>query len=164
MIFTIKGNNSVTETGPNTFYVVRQNVVKLPNIGGGSPETNRFSFAITTKLTDAKINEILNLTEQERLCEFYLRSLVTTSSHTMEYIGSGVLLEKAVPGLGGIANTDNEAIAGDNGAVYFTSTNQAGNFRVGEGFTILQETGIIEGDTFKRAILALVTPLVLSLE
>ena len=164
MIFTIKGNPSVTQTGPNSFYVVRQGVVKLPDLGAPNPATNRFSFAITTRPTDGKIEELLGMTEQERYCEFYLRSLVTTSSHTMEYIGSGVLLEKAVPGLGGIANTDNESIAGDNGAVYFTSTNQAGNFRVGDGFTIIQETGIIEGDTFKRAILALVTPLVLSLE
>lgn len=164
MIFTIKGDGSTTETGSDYFYVVRQDVIKLPDINVPTLVTDRFSFAITTRPTDNKINELLALTDQQRNCEFYLRSLITTSSHTMEYIGSGVLLEKAVPGLGGIANTENEAIAGDNGAVYFTSTNQAGNFRVGEGFTIIQETGIIEGDTFKRAILSLVTPLILSLE
>jgi hypothetical protein len=95
---------------------------------------------------------------------FFLRSLITTSSHTMEYIGSGTSLQEAVPGLGGVANPDVEAVSDNEGAVYFTSTNQSGNFRVGAGFTILQETGIIEGDTFKRAILSLVTPLILSLE
>jgi hypothetical protein len=98
------------------------------------------------------------------IVNFYIRSTVTTSSHTFEYIGSGVTLASAVPALGGVGDFAKEAVFSDGGVVYFTSTNQAGNFRVGNEFTILQETGTIEGDTFKRAILALVTPLVLSLE
>ena len=95
---------------------------------------------------------------------FYIRSTVTTSSHTFEYIGSGVTLSAAVPALGGVGDFAKEAVFDDVGVVYFTSTNQAGNFRVGQEFTIVQETGTIEGDTFKRAILTLVTPLILSLE
>ena len=98
------------------------------------------------------------------LLRFFLRSTITTSSHTMEYIGSGILLEQSVPGLGGRANTANEAVAIRGGGTYYTSTDQIGNFRVGGGFTIVQETGLIEGDTFKRAMLALMTPLILSLE
>jgi hypothetical protein len=95
---------------------------------------------------------------------FYIRSVVTTSSHTFEYIGSGTVLRNAVPALGGPTTPETEAVAGDGGAVFFTSTNQAGNFRVGPDFTIVQETGTIEGDTFKRSILTLVTPLNLALE
>jgi hypothetical protein len=96
--------------------------------------------------------------------QFYLRSTITTSSHTMEYIGSGFLLEQSVPGLGGRAKVENEAVTVNGGATYFTTTDQVGNFRVGTGFTIVQETGLIEGDTFKRAMLALITPLILALE
>jgi hypothetical protein len=95
---------------------------------------------------------------------FYIRSTITSSSHTFEYIGSGITLGNAVPARGGVSTPELEAVFDDVGVVYFTSTNQAGNFRVGKEFTILQETGTIEGDTFKRAILTLVTPLVLSLE
>ena len=95
---------------------------------------------------------------------FYIRSTITSSSHTFEYIGTGIVLANAVPARGGVSNPDLEVVYDDVGIVYFTSTNQAGNFRVGKDFTILQETGTIEGDTFKRSIVSLVTPLVLSLE
>jgi hypothetical protein len=95
---------------------------------------------------------------------FYIRSTLTTSSHTFEYIGSGTVLAESVPALGGVSDPTKEAVFGDGGIVFFTSTNQAGNFRVGTDFTILQATGTIEGDTFKRSILTLVTPLTLALE
>lgn len=95
---------------------------------------------------------------------FYIRSTLTTSSHTFEYIGSGTVLAESVPALGGVSDPTREAVFGDGGVVFFTSTNQAGNFRVGTDFTILQATGTIEGDTFKRSILTLVTPLTLALE
>jgi hypothetical protein len=94
----------------------------------------------------------------------FIRSVVTTSSHTFEFIGSGILLRNAVPALGGLTVTENEARSEEGGAVFFTSTNQAGDFRVGSEFTIVQETATIEGDTFKRSILTLVTPLTLALE
>jgi len=94
----------------------------------------------------------------------FIRSVVTTSSHTFEFIGSGILLRNAVPALGGLTVSENEARSGDGGAVFFTSTNQSGDFRVGSEFTIVQETATIEGDTFKRSILTLVTPLTLALE
>ena len=95
---------------------------------------------------------------------FYIRSTITSSAHTFEFVGSGTVLAGAVPALGGVSTPETEAVFSDGGVVFFTSTNQAGNFRVGQGFTILQETGTIEGDTFKRSILTLVTPLTLALE
>lgn len=109
-------------------------------------------------------NENAGVNPSQIYVQFYLRSTVTTSSHTMEYIGSGILLEQSVPGLGGRANSANEAVSINGGGTYYTSTDQVGNFRVGPGFTIVQETGLIEGDTFKRAMLALMTPLILALE
>jgi len=110
------------------------------------------------------IDEVEGSPSPGDVVNFYIRSVVTTSSHTFEYIGSGVTLSAAVPALGGVGDFAKEAVFDDVGVVYFTSTNQAGNFRVGPEFTIVQETGTIEGDTFKRAILTLVTPLILSLE
>ena len=102
--------------------------------------------------------------EPGEIVRFYIRSTATASSHAFEYIGTGDVLARAVPALGGVTNIALEAVFADGGAVYFTSTNQAGDFRVGQEFTIVQETGTIEGDTFKRSILTLVTPLNLALE
>ena len=95
---------------------------------------------------------------------FYIRSTITSSSHTMEYVGSGIALASAVPALGGVGNPDLEAVSSGGGAVYWTSTNQLGDFKVGSGFKVVQSTGTIEGETFNRSILSLVTPLTLALE
>lgn len=124
----------------------------------GNPFLSGTDYFVST------IEEISQNHAPGSIVRFYIRSTVTTSSHTFEYIGSGVTLASAVPALGGVGDFAKEAVFDEGGVVYFTSTNQAGNFRVGQEFTIVQETATIEGDTFKRAILALVTPLVLSLE
>ena len=96
--------------------------------------------------------------------EFYLRSQIASSSHAFEYIGTGIELEKSVPALGGKVNNDNEAVYSDNGIVYYSSTNERGDFKVGGGFTIKQEKGTVEGVDFNKSILALVAPLILSLD
>ncbi len=151
-ITTTPYNSMVFSIGNDpTIYTIRDNPARV------SPApVNGFQVAAT--------DFILQSYPPGTIVNFFLRSTITTSSHTMEYIGSGILLEKAVPGLGGVPNVDLEAVTDGVGATYFTSTDQAGNFRIGDGFTIIQETGLIEGDTFKRAMLALVTPLILALE
>lgn len=111
---------------------------------------------ITAPLT-AAISEPKNV-------EFYLRSQIAANSHAFEYIGTGTILEQAVPALGGKPNNDIEAIYADDGIVYYTSSNEDGDFKVGNGFTIVQALGRIRGRSFDRSILALVTPLVLALE
>jgi len=95
---------------------------------------------------------------------FYIRSTAYASSHTFEFVGTGVQLRKAVPALGGVSTPDTEAIFTDGGVVYFTSTNHTGDFSIGKEFRVLQATGTIEGETFQRSILTLVTPLNLALE
>ena len=140
------------------FTINNNTALSALNIIEGNPVLSGTEYVINT------IDEIQNSYSPGDVVNFYIRSAVTTSSHTFEYIGSGVTLSAAVPALGGVGDFAKEAVYSDGGIVYFTSTNQAGNFRVGNEFTIVQETGTIEGDTFKRAILALVTPLVLSLE
>jgi hypothetical protein len=95
---------------------------------------------------------------------FFIKSQITTSSHTFEYVGSGNVLSRALPSLGGVGTIAQETSATGGASVYFTSTNNFGDFRVGNGFTIVQETGVIVGRTFQRSILALVTPLTLALE
>jgi hypothetical protein len=95
---------------------------------------------------------------------FYIRSTIYASSHTFEFIGTGTKLRNAVPALGGIATPETEVVFDNGGAAFYTSTNHTGDFSIGEEFRVLQSSGTIEGDTFKRSILTLVTPLTLALE
>lgn len=101
---------------------------------------------------------------EPKYVELWLRSQIATSSHAFEYIGTGVDLELAVPALGGRPQNNLEAVFSDNGIVYYSSTNERGDFKVGGGFTIVQEKGSVEGVDFNKSILALVTPLILSLD
>jgi hypothetical protein len=104
--------------------------------------------------------------------KFYARSVAETGSHTFEYMGTGTRMKYAIPAFGGVTQNGNEAISDGfldkygnaPGTVFFTSSNELGNFKVGSDFTIVQSTGTIEGVTFSRAILTLVTPLNIVLE
>ena len=90
-------------------------------------------------------------------------SRIITSSHSFEYIGAGTDINKANPFQGGEPVPANEVIAINGGQVPFTSTDQKGNFRIGDGLTIDQTTSTIRGRDFNRAIQAQLTPLILAL-
>ena len=94
---------------------------------------------------------------------FYIRSTITTSAHTMEYIGTGSVLLSAIPQNGGQTFVQNEVCQDEVGRVFFTATNQFGDFRIGQGLTIVQATGTIEGDTFRRSILQTITPFTIAI-
>jgi hypothetical protein len=103
---------------------------------------------------------------------FYARSAIATGSHTFEYMGCGTNILSAIPAQGGQVNNDNEVVydglqepfGNAPGVVYYTSSNEKGNFNVGPNFQIVQSTGTITGQTFQRSILTLVTPLTIALE
>jgi hypothetical protein len=76
---------------------------------------------------------------------FYLRSMISTASHTMEYAGSGCDYT-ALPENGGAPVEANEAISRNNGKVWLTSTDQSGKFKVGDTFTVDQQTGFVNVD------------------
>ena len=95
--------------------------------------------------------------------EFVRLSRIITSSHSFEYVGAGTDLNKANPFQGGEPIPENEIVAINGGQVPFTSTDQKGNFRIGDGLTIDQTTSTIRGRDFNRAIQAQLTPLILAL-
>jgi hypothetical protein len=95
--------------------------------------------------------------------EFKRISRIITSSHSFEYIGAGTDLNTANPFQGGEPIPENEIVAIDGGQVPFTSTDQKGNFRIGQGLVIDQTTSTIRGRDFNRAIQAQLTPLILAL-
>ena len=95
--------------------------------------------------------------------EFRRISRILTSSHSFEYIGAGTSINNALPFVGAIPIKENEVVAINGAQIPFTSTDQKGNFDIGEGIQVNQTTSTITGRDFSRAIQAEVTPLILAL-
>ena len=94
---------------------------------------------------------------------FFKQSRVLASSHSFEYIGSGTDPITSLPSRGGVAIQENEVDNRNGGIVIYTSTDQGGNFRIGEGVVIDQVTGTISGNFYSKSLFANVTPLILAL-
>ena len=93
----------------------------------------------------------------------FKQSKILASGHSFEYIGSGVTIATALPQTGGIAIQENEVISKNGGLVVYTSTDQSGNFRIGDGVVIDQRTGTISGNFYAKSLFANVTPFILAL-
>jgi hypothetical protein len=94
---------------------------------------------------------------------FYTRSSIIASAHTFEYVGAGTNPATALPQYGGIPIEANEVVATGNAVITFTSTDQKGNFKVGEQFVVNQATATITGDAFYKSLFAQMTPYILAL-
>jgi hypothetical protein len=94
---------------------------------------------------------------------FHQYSLITASGHTFEFVGSGTNVNTALPYLGGVPITENQVITVNGGKVYFTGTDQRGDFRIGNDFVINQNTGTISGRTFTKSLFAVMTPYILAI-
>jgi len=70
---------------------------------------------------------------------FFKQSRVLASGHSLEYIGSGVDIAKALPRNGGVPIQQNETDSRNGGLVVYTTTDQSGNFRIGDGVVINQQ-------------------------
>ena len=106
-------------------------------------------------LTTVTFNEFIPYSISKSVdVEFRRISRIITSSHSFEYVGAGTDINRANPFQGGEPIPENEIVAINGGQVPFTSTDQKGNFRIGEGLTIDQTTSTISGRDFNRAIQA----------
>jgi hypothetical protein len=94
---------------------------------------------------------------------FFKQSRVLASGHSLEYIGSGTNIATALPAAGGVPIQENETDARNGGIVVFTSTDQAGNFRIGDGVVINQQTGTISGTFYSKSLFSTMTPFILAL-
>jgi hypothetical protein len=118
----------------------------------------------TTGLCDVTFNEFIPYPVfGGTKVEFVRISRIITSSHSFEYVGAGTDINRANPFQGGVPVPENEIVAINGGQVPFTSTDQKGNFRIGEGLVIDQTTSTIRGRDFNRALQAQITPLILAL-
>ena len=118
----------------------------------------------TAGLTTVTFNEFVPYSVAQGVGVEFLRiSRIITSSHSFEYVGAGTDINRANPFQGGEPIPANEIVAINGGQVPFTSTDQKGNFRIGQGLEINQTTSTISGRDFNRAIQANLTPLILAL-
>ena len=117
-----------------------------------------------TGVTTTTFNEFIpyELFENDQV-ELRRISRILTSTHSFEYIGAGTSINIATPQFGGIPIKANEIVKLDGAQIPFTSTDQKGNFDIGEGIQVNQTTSTISGRDFSRAIQAEVTPLILAL-
>jgi hypothetical protein len=95
---------------------------------------------------------------------FYQRSYISASGYVFEYVGAGTNYG-ALPQRG-IADPvqGKETVQLNSGKVFFTSTDQNGDFRIGPGLVISQATGVLSGRTFTQSLFANMTPFILAIE
>jgi hypothetical protein len=95
---------------------------------------------------------------------FYQRSYISASGYVFEYVGAGTNYG-ALPQRG-VADPvqGKEVVQLDAGKVFFTSTDQNGDFRIGPGLVISQATGVLSGRTFTKSLFANMTPFILAIE
>jgi hypothetical protein len=94
---------------------------------------------------------------------FFKQSRILASGHSLEYIGSGITIATALPAAGGVPIQANETDMRNGGLVVFTSTDQSGNFRIGDGVVINQQTGTISGTFYSKSLFSTMTPFILAL-
>ena len=94
---------------------------------------------------------------------FFKQSRVLASGQAMEYIGTGVTIASALPQNGGVRKQENETESIAGGLVVFTSTDQSGNFKIGDGVIINQQTGTISGTFYSKSLFSTLTPFILAL-
>ena len=90
-------------------------------------------------------------------------SRILTSSHSFEYVGSGTSINSSLPFEGALPIKENEIVTSKGAQIPFTSTDQKGNFDIGQGIQVDQTTSTVRGRDFSKAIQAEVTPLILAL-
>lgn len=95
---------------------------------------------------------------------FYQRSYISASGYVFEYVGAGTDYG-ALPQVGRADPVQGkETVQLDSGKVFFTSTDQNGDFRIGPGLVISQATGVLSGRTFTKSLFANMTPFILAIE
>lgn len=109
-------------------------------------------------------SETLEFTPTLGSVNFLQISLISASGQTFEYVGTGTNILTSTPRLGGVPIQANEIRQTNGGRVNYTSTDQFGDFRIGDGLLISEEAGVIEGTTFDKSLFAVLTPYILALE
>ena len=172
---TLEGESvaSITIISSGNQYTSTPNVTINGGGGsGGSATANMSSIYYTINSSTPVVSGISTLTLDTNLLNtvgvgstvyFFQQSKIIASSHTFEYVGAGNNITSATPKRGGVTVQENEVISSDGGVVIYTSTDQAGNFRIGNDLQINQNTGTISGRAFSKSLFSEMTPFILAL-
>jgi hypothetical protein len=150
----------ITITGPQSGINTATAIVELTPTYYVITEATEVSSGITTITVGENVPYFVGVGTE---VPFYKQSRVLASGHSLEYIGTGIDIDKCLPRLGGVPIPENETDARNGGLVVYTSTDQAGNFKIGDGVIINQTTGSITGDFYSKSLFATMTPFILAL-
>ena len=114
----------------------------------------------STVVLQSTVGSIIN---DNTVVTFHQYSQIQSSAHNFEWIGAGTNINAALPYLGGEPNSDNQAVAINGGRVYYTGTDQKGDFRIGNDLVINNSIGTISGRTFTKSLFAVMTPYILAI-
>jgi hypothetical protein len=105
--------------------------------------TSYYTIDVTVGTTETgeSIQNVSSLPENY-FCYFHRPSIINSSSHTWEYVGSGNDYN-ALPQNGGIVDSTKEQVSERGGRVYTSGTNELGDFKVGDAITAFNRTGNI---------------------
>ena len=173
---------ATVENGKVTVVTVRSSGSQYESVPGVSFDGGGGSSAAATAQTEAIYYDVLeatapvagittislvqNLNNEVGVgsTAFFARqSLQIVSSHSFQYIGAGNTIENAYPSRGGVVIQENEVVTDDGARVNYTSTDQTGNFRIGDGVVINQATGTVSGNVYIKSLFTQVTPFILAL-
>jgi hypothetical protein len=173
--YQISIDSIVANTDPQTALTANTKpyVGLVLNIDGDTDITGNVYRTVLASKTDpitgktsVQFQEFLaNVYSANTTVRFYARSSLSASGQTFEYVGAGTDVATALPrfGYGNIIKA-NQVISGNGGVVYFTGTDQFGNFQIGSDLVINFNTGTLSGRTFTRSLFAQITPFILALE
>jgi hypothetical protein len=152
---------TVTVTGPqvgiNTAVVIAEIVPEYYTISKATPISGDISIITLNENVPFDVGVGTEVS-------FFKQSRILASGHSFEFIGSGTDIASCLPFSGGSPPIpENETDARNGGLVVYTSTNQAGNFQIGDGVIVNQNTGTISGVFYAKSLLSTVTPYILSL-
>lgn len=174
--FVIAVTNVTPNTDPKTALVANTKpyVGLVLNIEG---DNDADGSKVYRTVLSSRTNEDLGLTSVEfeenlvptfaanTTVNFYQRSALSASGQTFEYVGAGTNVATALPRFGfGVIKRENQVVVANGGAVYYTATDQFGNFQIGSDLVINFNTGTLSGRTFTRSLFAQITPYILALQ
>ena len=166
--FTLNLNNITVNTNP--YMSITANVPYVGLVGYVDGDTSDTYYYVVSSSLPSAGNTIVNLKNSldnvfttGTTIRFYQQTQLRASGQTFEFVGAGTTLTTALPRNGGVPNNESQIERANGGAVFCTSTNEAGDFQVSD-LIIEQSTGTISGRTFSRSLFAQLTPFVLALE
>lgn len=138
---------------------ISNGTVAFYTVANSTPLVGNTSLVTLLEGTIEDITPIANST-----VSFHQPSYISALGYTFEYIGSGTNLQTALPYNGGFPIQENEVTEEKGGRVYFTSTDQQGDFRIGTELVFNRVDGTISGRTFTKALFSVMTPYILAVE